>query len=257
MTMDQRLASEIVDSFRRLDPFEAYYRKDQVEMATVGPLVPETGDVLRRAFAQATRVLDVGCGDGRTLLANADRLSHAVGIDVSEYMIGLALRSRDAMGIGQVDFRQARAVELPFADNAFDLVFSERGPLGHSDATLKEALRVLEPGGLIFVETLGDYDTLGIEKQRFEAHGVTLQTLLARTQTLVFKDFYELLKYRCSTLVYLGRELPTDVDRSWLDDMLSEATDASGRISVPYDTIWIAGSKNAAPTTSIAAAARP
>jgi ubiquinone/menaquinone biosynthesis C-methylase UbiE len=253
MTIDHRLASEIVDSFRRLGPYEAYYRKDEVEMDRLGALVPETSDVLRRAFARSRRVLDVGCGDGRTLLANADQLSHATGIDESEYMIALALRSVDAMGIGHVDFQQAKAVALPFADDAFDMVFSERGPLGHSDATLDEALRVLEAGGLIFVETLGDYDTLGIEKRRFETHGVALQALLARTHTLVFSDFYELLKYQCSNLVYMGRGLPPESDRVWLETMLSQATDASGRISVPYDTIWIAGSKNAALATSTAA----
>ena len=260
MTIDYRLAWEIVDRFRRLVPYEAYYLKDEVEMDRVGPLVPETSDVLRRGFAQSSRVLDVGCGDGRTLLGNAALFNYAMGIDESDYVIARALRARDATGIRHVEFRQAKAVELPFADDAFDMVFSERGPLGHSDVTLKEALRVLEPGGLIFVETLGDYETLGVERRRSEKHGVRLQTLLARTSTLVFRDLYEFLKYQCSTLVYQGRELPPETERAWLEAMLSQAVDANGRIIIPHETIWIAGSKvtfRPSPPTSASRAPRP
>ena len=234
----------IVDRFRGLDPYQAYYVKDEVEAAWMGPLVPETRTVLRRAFAQCKNVLDVGCGDGRTLLEHADLFGHGVGIDESaDHMIATAMRARDAKGIRNVDFQAAKAVALPFPNEVFDMVFSERGPLGHGDSTAKEALRMLEPGGLIFVETGGDYATLGVEKQRFETLGVRIQTLLARTYTLVFKDFYEYLKLECSTRVYMGHELPRPRDGAGLDRMLAEATDRAGRTVREHRMIWLAGTK--------------
>jgi len=249
MPIDYDRAREIVDRFRGLDPYQAYYVKDEVHVEWIGPLVPDACDVLRRAFAHSKEVLDVGCGDGRTLLENAELFGHGVGIDESaDHMIANAIRARDVKGIRNVDFRAAKAVELPFAVDTFDMVFSERGPLGHSDHTLKEALRVLQPGGLIFVETGGDYNTLGIEKRRFESHGVRIQTLLARSYTQVFKDFYEFLKLRCSALVYMGEELPRPGDRERLDSMLSEATDQNGRIVSEHAMIWVAGTKEAEPS---------
>ena len=44
------------------------------------------------------------------------------------------------------------------ADAAFDVVFSERGPLGHNDPNHAQALRVLRPGGRLFYETIGEWN---------------------------------------------------------------------------------------------------
>ncbi len=243
MTIDHTRIREIIERFQSLDLCAAYYAKDAVRMEYVGEVVPSTGDVLRRAFACADRVLDVGCGDGRRLLANAGRLRQGIGIDESRDMIAVARRARDARGIQNLDFQVAKAVAMPFADAVFDLVFTERGPLGHCDATLVEALRVLCPGGSIFVETLGDWTTLAQERERFLRHGVAIQALAARRQTLVFGDFYEYLTYRCSVWVYCGECLPSPDDHEFFTQLRAEAADPDGCVSRPYETIWVAGSK--------------
>ena len=248
MTIDYERVRDIVERFRKLDPYQAYYLKDESGYERVGHLVPDTRDVLRRSFAYSHRVLDVGCGDGRTLLDNADLFRHGTGIDESaDTMIAAAIRAKEARGIRNVDFQPAKAVNLPFADAMFHMVYTERGPLGHCDETLVEALRVLRPGGLIFVETPGSFKTLVLEKRRFEAHGVALQTLAVRKYTLVFPDFYALLQYRCSGWVYMGEDLPSPDDKERFESMLSESMGADGQISAPYETVWIAGSKGAEP----------
>ena len=245
-TIDFAKVRGILERFRGLDPGEAYYLKDEVHYDPVGPLVPDTRDVLRRAFAQTDRVLDVGCGDGRTLIDGADLFGHGSGIDeCGEHMIASAIRARDAKGIRNVEFHVSKAPSLPFADETFDMVYSERGPLGHSDRTLKEALRTLRRGGLVFIETGGDFDTLGVEKKRIEKHGVRLRTLAARRHTLVFRDFYEFLTLQCSTWVYLEKELPSPDDRERFETMRADATDEKRCVSTEHRTIWIAGSKEA------------
>jgi SAM-dependent methyltransferase len=264
MKLDYDRIKAVLDSFRGLAGDEAYYLKDSVDYEHVGPLVPQTQDVLARALSGTEHVLDIGCGDGRTLIANHTCFAKGTGIDESSgCMIPRAIHDRDAKGISNLDFQACKAVHLPFAGDAFDMVFSERGPLGYSDATLAEALRVLRPGGLIFVETLGERNLMetslafdlkfvkpethlanleGI-RQRFEKVGVAVQTLASRTEALRFKDFYGWLKYQCSVWTYLGKPLPSPDAGESFEKLLAIASDKEERIKITYHTLWIAGTK--------------
>lgn|GEM_PF-5365739 len=94
MTIDPAKVRQIIDRSRALDPYQAYYLKDEVRMERTGALVPDTQDVLRRAFAQSENVLDVGCGDGRTLLGNAGLFGQGTGIDESaDHMVAQPIRN--------------------------------------------------------------------------------------------------------------------------------------------------------------------
>ena len=152
---------------------------------------------------------------------------------------------------------------LPFEDGAFDLVLCERGPVAHCDNPLSEAMRVLRPGGLLFVETLGERNLMEVraafepgfrmpetylsnlesERQRFQRHGLTIRTLASKTLTFRFPDLYEWLKYQCSVWTYLGTKLPTSEDLKPFERLVELAGDAEGRISITYHPIWLAGSK--------------
>lgn len=264
MQLDYERISAILESFKALSAYKAYYVKDSVDYVTLGAAVPETRDVLQRAFSGKKHVLDIGCGDGRTLIANHTLFAKGTGIDEDGgYMIPKAIRSRDTKGIGNLDFEACKAASLPFAADSFDMVFSERGPMGYSDTTLAEALRVLCPGGLIMVETLGERNLMEVSLafdskfvapgthlanlegvlQRFEKFGVAIQTLTSRTQTLCFKDFYEWLKYQCSVWTYLEKPLPSPDARDSFQKLLAIASDKDERISITYHTLWIAGTK--------------
>jgi SAM-dependent methyltransferase len=96
-------------------------------------------------------VLDAGCGGGRYTVAwrllGAPRV---VGLDISSTGIKDA-RSRVAEAeIDGVDFEEGSVLELPFAADSFDVVFSN-GVLHHTrdwQAGVRELVRVLRPGGL-------------------------------------------------------------------------------------------------------------
>jgi tocopherol O-methyltransferase len=103
---------------------------------------------------EAAHILDVGCGIGGSTLYLADRFkAMATGITLSPVQAKRAdERAREA-GIA-AHFQVADALQMPFADNSFDLVWSlESGEhMPDKSKFLQECQRVLKPGGtFIFV----------------------------------------------------------------------------------------------------------
>lgn len=107
-------------------------------------------DICRRVTDRRPRILDVGCGTGANLLM-LSQYGDAEGVDISEDALSFC-RER---GLDHV--KQGAAEELPYGDDAFDLV-TALDVVEHMDddlAGLQEMYRVLRPGGyaLLFVPT--------------------------------------------------------------------------------------------------------
>jgi SAM-dependent methyltransferase len=108
-------------------------------------------DMLRALLAPTSSdvVADLGCGSGRTLLWNRDWGSTNVGVDIAPFF---SLDARQQVDLVIGDLRR-----LPFADATFTKAFS-LDVLEHlsPDALrgmLREAARVIAPGGSLFVYT--------------------------------------------------------------------------------------------------------
>jgi len=104
------------------------------------------------------RVLDLGCGSGwaTRLLARAVASSSAaggnvVGLDVSDEMIRLA---RETSGeFNNIRYVAGSATQIPERDDLFDRVLSVESFYYYPDqgSALKEVLRVMSPGGRLFI----------------------------------------------------------------------------------------------------------
>lgn len=96
------------------------------------------------------RILDCCCGTGDLAfgLLRADRTLDVTGLDFCRPMLERATQRAAGAARGNVRFIEGDAMEMPFADGAFDgatMGFSLRNVVD-VDATLREIVRVLRPG---------------------------------------------------------------------------------------------------------------
>lgn len=109
------------------------------------------------AVDQANQILDVGCGIGGSSLYLAEKFNAtAVGITLSPVQAKRASERTEAAGLAnRVRFQVADALSMPFADQAFDFVWSlESGEhMPDKQQFLQECYRVLKPGGTFLMAT--------------------------------------------------------------------------------------------------------
>ncbi|HUS51813.1 MAG TPA: methyltransferase domain-containing protein [Candidatus Paceibacterota bacterium] len=100
-------------------------------------------------------VLDIGCGYGWCELNFLKReVSKIVGMEISENDLKTA---KENVQNNRVDFKVARAVNLPFENKSFDTVVAweviEHIPKNTETSMFKEVYRVLKPGGCFYLST--------------------------------------------------------------------------------------------------------
>jgi SAM-dependent methyltransferase len=168
--LDLRPRAAFEEQTKYLDPaLHADARHERVAPPLLGSKVRQ--DMLRAFLAPGPgdTILDLGCGSGRTLAWNAASGATLVGIDIAPFF-SVDARAGSHLLLG--DLRR-----LPLRDGVFTKAWSldvlEHLSLDALREMLREAHRVLAPGGALFVYT-------HVRRNGWPAAGVRLSNRLAR-----------------------------------------------------------------------------
>src|SRR5579864_9362217 len=97
-------------------------------------------------------VLDLGSGGGIDVLLSARRVGptgKAYGLDMTDEMLALANQNKRTSGLTNVEFLKGEMENIPLPDNSVDVIISNCviNLSADKDRVLREAFRVLKPGG--------------------------------------------------------------------------------------------------------------
>jgi SAM-dependent methyltransferase len=97
-------------------------------------------------------VLDLGSGGGIDVLLSARRVGpsgKAYGLDMTDEMLALARENQRKAGVENVEFLKGEIENIPLPDNSVDVIISNCviNLSADKDQVLREAFRVLKPGG--------------------------------------------------------------------------------------------------------------
>ncbi|MFP8877321.1 MAG: class I SAM-dependent methyltransferase [Myxococcota bacterium] len=173
-------------------------------------MIPPIAAMASEHNAEPLRILDVGCGTGRTLLqiARAVPGQQYYGVDLSPYYVEEA---REVLaGVPEVSLLAQDAEKLPFRDGHFDVVTScflfHELPRANRARVMAEAFRVLRPGGLFVCEDSAHH-----------AEAADLSEFLEAFASDMHEPFY--LDYVQDDLALLAEKEGFEVravDRAWL-----------------------------------------
>lgn len=183
-------------------------------------LLWEKMEMVRRHLKRSSRLVDLCCATGTHLLALADQVDRALGIDFSQPFIEKARADAEAAGLDHVAFEIGDAKNLPLDDRSVGALysFSSLYVIPEVEDVISEIARVLEPGGRAILD-LGNARSLNSYCVRhYTEWPPSFPLPLGEIQAML--DHYRLpiVEHRAFQLLPLWADRP-----SWLRPLLHPA----------------------------------
>lgn len=139
--------------------FVAYYEQESASEETIQRFTLVRDKALKLLAARdrastSLKVVDIGCGAGTQSRIWA-MLGHLVyGLDVNAHLVELARRRACENGL-EIVFEVGTATQLPYSDSSMDIALLPEllEHVANWQDCLKEAMRILKPGGMLFLST--------------------------------------------------------------------------------------------------------
>lgn len=199
--------------------------------------------------------LDVGCADGRFTLSVASYFQKIVAIDLSSGMLEAARKLQKEKGTENVSFEEQDANETTYPSNAFDVIYSRRGPTPFS-----EFYRLLKSEGC-FVEInigekdcqeikeifgrgqgFGEWNTSRLEKDKQELKEAGFEVIFA--QDYFYDEYYT--SYEDLNLFLQGvpifEDFDSEKDKKFLEEYVVRFTTKKG-IKLPRHRVVLVARK--------------
>ena len=149
----------------RASAAQNYFRRHAAEWDRIRKLHAADSaveDAIKTALADKPirALLDLGTGTGRMLEMFADDIQRGLGLDLSLDMLALARNRLDRAGLKHCSVRHADIYDLALPRDSFDVVIIHQvlHVLDDSARAIREAARVLRPGGRILVVDFAPHD---------------------------------------------------------------------------------------------------
>jgi ubiquinone/menaquinone biosynthesis C-methylase UbiE len=170
-------------------------------------------------------VLDLGSGGGIDVLLSAMRVGptgRAYGLDMTDEMLELANKNKAKAGATNVEFLRGTIENIPLPSNTADVIISNCviNLSGDKDAVLREAFRVLKPGGRLAVSDIV------LRKPLPEAARKSMELWTGCVAGALVESQYE-SKLRTAGFQHIGIEPTRIYDRESTKEM-ADATEAFG-----------------------------
>lgn len=152
---------------------------------------PENQERVRRVLEDVAnragrgRLLDLGCGTGFIINLARDLFESIDGVDITQAML-----DRVDLSSGNIKLHNQQCENLPFEDAAFDAAtaYSFLDHLADYSLVLKEAFRVLRPGGLMYVDLLPNksfWDEINLVGERDGAENIDTPIVKREVEMLI------------------------------------------------------------------------
>lgn len=160
--MKKYKASNLSDQYFWQENFDDYSRNQAVDYDNKIKKYPFNTylyDTLLKNILKDTlpktslKILDAGGGTGKWTNYFLEQGHNVTILDISKSMLSIAKNNINSKYKSNVTFYNGSIVELPYKNNTFDLVFSDRNPISHcgnkalSHTAIKECFRVLKSDG--------------------------------------------------------------------------------------------------------------
>jgi len=146
------------------------------------------------------RIVDIGAGEGTLSLLLAQGAERVIAVDNSEQMIAYGREAAAKAGVKNLEYRLGDLEELPLDSNSVDLaLFSQSLHHAiHPQNALKEAYRVLRPGGKLFI--------LDLNRHNFEEARELYADLWLGFSQVELSDMMKKARFRTMDISVVHRE---------------------------------------------------